>query len=416
MEQLSAANNGFCIKLFQAVAKGNSNNIFFSPWSISSALGMVYQGTRGNTAAQMGKVLLFDQVVSAHAPLSPGMEQQVMKAQHHVPCPKRLHHDEEDDTRSILPAYRALSMQINKASSSYTLESASNMYVEQTYQVKKEFISDIKKYYGAEPQSVNFVAEAEKARQNINSWVEDKTHKKIENLLPAGALDSSTIMVLVNAIYFKGNWADKFGVEHTEEKEFRLSKTAAKPVHMMFKNAKFNIAHAELAGVPLKILDLPYVGKELSMIIILPDEIHDGTTGLEKLEQELSEEKMKEWTRPDKMENMEVEVSLPKFKLEEKYDMGGTLISLGMADAFSQGRADFSGMSDANDLFLSKVFHKAYVDVNEEGTEAAAATAAVLVLKMATMSVIFEANHPFLFYIRHNQSNTILFMGRCSSP
>ncbi|XP_069469641.1 leukocyte elastase inhibitor-like isoform X3 [Ambystoma mexicanum] len=416
MEQLSAANNGFCIKLFQAVAKGNSNNIFFSPWSISSALGMVYQGTRGNTAAQMGKVLLFDQVVSAHAPLSPGMEQQVMKAQHHVPCPKRLHHDEEDDTRSILPAYRALSMQINKASSSYTLESASNMYVEQTYQVKKEFISDIKKYYGAEPQSVNFVAEAEKARQNINSWVEDKTHKKIENLLPAGALDSSTIMVLVNAIYFKGNWADKFGVEHTEEKEFRLSKTAAKPVHMMFKNAKFNIAHAELAGVPLKILDLPYVGKELSMIIILPDEIHDGTTGLEKLEHGLTYERLSEWTRSDKMDNINVEVFLPKFKLQESYDMRGTLSSLGMSDAFNQEKANFLGMSGGNDLFLSKVYHKACVEVNEEGTEAAAATAAVVLARMMPITIRFEADHPFLFFIRHNKTGTILFYGRVCSP
>ena len=421
MEELSAANSGFTFKLYKELAKSNvGKNIFCSPYSISAALAMLYVGAGGNTAAQMGETLLFEQVgrdesTSPRSPPPVSMEQRV-ETTHRIPFPKRGHHDDEDVTKSILPAFKALTAEINKPSSKYTLASASNLYVEKTYPTRKEYISDIKKYFGVEPQNVNFAQEAENCRKKINSWVEDKTKDKIQDLLPSGALDASTIMVLVNAIYFKGNWADKFNPEHTTEKQFRLSKNASKPVQMMFKKAKFNITRAELDGVNISILELPYVNRDLCMLILLPDDIHDNSTGLEKLEQEISWEKLLEWTRAEKMSNTEVEVSVPKFKLTEAYELKDALVSLGMSDAFSQGAADFTGITDNNNLYVSQVFHKAFVEVNEEGTEAAAATAAVVLLKMATMGVKFDADHPFLFVIMHKNTNSILFSGRVCSP
>lgn len=179
---------------------------------------------------------------------------------------------------------------------------------------------------------------------------------------------------------------------------------------MMFKKSTFNMTY--IGEISTKILVLPYVGKELNMIIMLPDENVD----LETVEKELTYEKFIEWTRPDMLDKEEVEVFLPRFKLEENYDMENVLRSLGMTDAFDQGRADFSGMSSGKDLFLSKVVHKSFVEVNEEGTEAAAATAAVMMYRCASFASRFCADHPFLFFIQHSKTNSILFCGRFSSP
>ncbi|XP_078544124.1 serpin B10-like isoform X3 [Lissotriton helveticus] len=424
MEQLKSATNEFCLKLYKEIAKSKKNeNIFYSPYSIASAIAMVYRGAGGNTAIQMGEVFLFNKVGKSeiHHESTPdtacsGMEQQALKSHHQVSIPKRAHLDAGVETQNILPAFKALSAEINKPSSNYTLETASNMYVEKTYEVKQDYVKDIKKYFDVQPESVNFAGDAENARKKINGWVETKTKNKITNLLPEGSLDPSTIMVLVNAIYFKGNWATKFSEEHTEAKEFKMSKTSKKSVQMMFKRAKFNMAHVVEPGLAFKVLELPYVNKDLSMIILLPDEIEDDSTGLEKLESGLTNENLSKWTRSDNMENMTVEVSLPKFKMEESYDLKQTLSIMGMSEAFSQGCADFSGMSANNNLFLSKVLHKAFVEVNEEGTKAAAATAAVMTMRMAPISDSFEADHPFLFFIRHNKTGTILFNGRFCSP
>ncbi|XP_027489320.1 serpin B6-like [Corapipo altera] len=165
-----------------------------------------------------------------------------------------------------------------------------------------------------------------------------------------------------------------------------------------------------------KILELPYVGNELSMIILLPDVIQDGSTGLERLERELTYEKLIDWINPEMMDSTEVRVFLPKFKLEEDYDLKPILSCMGMPDAFDSGKADFSGMSSGNELVLSEVVHKSFVEVNEEGTEAAAATVARIMLKCLEIVPDFTADHPFLFFIRHNKSSSILFCGRFCSP
>ncbi|NWR68755.1 PAI2 inhibitor, partial [Centropus unirufus] len=187
-----------------------------------------------------------------------------------------------------------------------------------------------------------------------------------------------------------------------------------KPVQMMFKKDVFNMTY--IGDFQTKILELPYVGNELAMIILLPDEIRDESTGLERLERELTYEKLIDWINPEMMDRTEVRVSLPKFKLEENYNLKPLLSSMGMPDAFSMSEADFSGISAGNELVLSEVVHKSYVEVNEEGTEAAAATGAVMMLRCAMIVPEFTADHPFLFFIRHNKTSSILFCGRFCSP
>ncbi|NXG56812.1 ILEU inhibitor, partial [Hemiprocne comata] len=186
-----------------------------------------------------------------------------------------------------------------------------------------------------------------------------------------------------------------------------------KTVKMMYQKKKFPFGY--FPDEKLRVLELPYDGRELSMIILLPDDIEDDSTGLQKLEKQLTLEKLQEWTRPESLYSTDVHVHLPKFKLEESYDLESDLAAMGLLDVFDSGKADLSGMSGARDLSLSKVVHKAFVEVNEEGTEAAAATAGIAMLCMA-IEENFNADHPFLFFIRHNPTQSILFLGRYASP
>ncbi|XP_073725176.1 leukocyte elastase inhibitor-like [Misgurnus anguillicaudatus] len=203
-------------------------------------------------------------------------------------------------------------------------------------------------------------------------------------------------------------------MEATVDKQFKVNKNETKPVKMMNQKSEFPLTF--IPEVNSQILELPYVGKNTSMLIILPNEIEDDTTGLQQLEKTLTYEKLMEWTKPDKMYPQEVQISLPKFKLEETYDMKNLLVKLGMVDAFEKGKANFSGMSPKNDLVVSEVIHKSFVEVSEEGTEAAAATGVYMGLLLCTPPQFFNADHPFLFFIRHNPTNTILFYGRFCSP
>ncbi|KAG6920617.1 serpin family B member 6, partial [Chelydra serpentina] len=277
------------------------------------------------------------------------------------------------------------------------------------------FIDSCQKFYHAELEQLDFARAAEDSRKHINAWVEEKTEGKIQNLLAQHVVDKMTRLVLVNAIYFKGNWATPFKKHNTMERQFKINKNETKPVQMMFKKAKFNMSY--IADFQTKILDLPYVDNETSMIILLPDEIQDNSTGLEQLERELTYEKVVEWINPEMMNYTKVEVFLPRFKLEEVYDLKPVLKSMGMADVFESYKVDFSGMSASNDLVLSEVVHKSFVEVNEEGTEAAAATGVVMKLGCC-LEILpqFTADHPFLFFIRHNKTGNILFYGRFCSP
>ncbi|KAM6953555.1 leukocyte elastase inhibitor-like [Aplochiton taeniatus] len=410
---LSEANTTFSLALFKKLTESNkTGNVFYSPLSISSALAMVTLGARGNTHTQMSEVLCLTKPQHSRQAVQGMSQQQVQKMQLPKHLMKTLHlHKAEDD---VHVSFSKLMAELNKAGAPYALSLANRLYGEQSYQFVQDFLGDTKKHYKAELESVDFVNNSETARVNINSWVEKQTQDKIKDLLAKGVLDNLTRLVLVNAIYFKGNWENKFPEARTQDAQFKVGKNANKPVKMMYQKTKFPLTF--IPEAKCQILELPYKGKDLSMLIMLPNEMEDSTTGLEKLEKELTYTNFVEWTRPDMMDTVEVQVGLPRFKMEETYDLKEVLTRMGMVDAFDSARCDFSGMSPVNNLVLSKVVHKAFVEVNEEGTEAAAATAAIMMMRCAMMPATFIADHPFLFFIRHNPTQSILFAGRYCSP
>ncbi|KAJ8376541.1 hypothetical protein SKAU_G00071210 [Synaphobranchus kaupii] len=384
MESLVAGNTKFSLDLFKNITeKKKTENIFYSPISISSALAMVYMGARGNTATQMAESL-------------------------------HLHKAAKD----VHAVFSKLMSELNREGAPYALSLANRLYGEQSFNFEENYIQDTKKFYEAELETVDFISNAEVARVNMNSWVEKQTQEKIKDLLTEGAVGNMTRLVLVNAIYFKGDWDKKFIGSKTKQRQFKLNKNESKPVQMMRHKGWFGLAI--IPEVRCQILEMPYKGKELSMLILLPQEIEDDSTGLLRLERELTYEKLIEWTQPHMMENTWIKVALPKFKMEETYNLKDILVSLGMKDAFDVSRSNFSGMSPSNGLVVSKVVHKSFVEVNEEGTEAAAATAFMLLKSCQKLSMppqpSFIADHPFLFFIRHNPTQSILFYGRLCSP
>ncbi|XP_004695046.1 PREDICTED: leukocyte elastase inhibitor-like [Condylura cristata] len=379
MEQLSAANSAFALDMFHTLSEDSpSGNLFFAPLSISSALAMISLGTRGNTQAQVSKTLHFDTVEEVHF------------------------------------RFQSLLAAISKRDAGHVLKLANRLYGEKTYSFLPEFLASTQKMYGAELATVDFQGASEEARQVINEWVKGQTAGKIPELLAAGVVDNLTRLVLVNAIYFKGTWQDEFKKEETEDAPFRLNKRDTKTVKMMYQKNNLPIGHIQ--ELKCHVLELPYKGGELSMVILLPDDIEDESTGLEKLEQHLTLEKLREWTKPENMGYTEVRVRLPKFKLEESYSLQPLLARLGVEDLFTPSKADLSGMTEASGLSVSGIIHKAFVEMSEEGTEAAAATAARMTYCSGRPKPQFFADHPFIFMIRHNPSGSILFLGRVSSP
>ncbi|KFU92069.1 Leukocyte elastase inhibitor B, partial [Chaetura pelagica] len=323
-----------------------------------------------------------------------------------------LHLDAVEDAHS---RFQALTTAINRSNAPYLLRLANRLFGEKSYSFLPDFLANTQKFYGADLATVDFLQACDEARKEINQWVEEKTEGKIPSVLPEGSVDSRTRLVLVNAIYFKGNWAEKFREARTTDMPFRLNKNERKTVKMMYQKNEFPFGY--FPDKKLRVLELPYDGKELSMIILLPDDIEDDSTGLQQLEKQLTLEKLQEWTRPENLYSDDVCVHLPKFKLEESYDLQSDLRALGLLDVFDSGKADLSGMSGARDLFVSKVVHKAFIEVNEEGTEAAAATAVRFQYCCGRMNQpYFKADHPFLFFIRHNPTRSILFLGRYASP
>uniref|UniRef100_A0A803WCH3 Serpin B10 n=1 Tax=Ficedula albicollis TaxID=59894 RepID=A0A803WCH3_FICAL len=405
METPSVSTNSFTVDLYKKLNENSKGqNIFFSPWSIATALAMVHLGAKGDTATQMAEV---SSEISCVPPYRDFLPKLLLFYLWQGTDP------EQEGAENIHSGFKKLLSDINKRRSTYLLKSANRLYEEKTYPLLPKFLQLITSYYNAKPQAVNFKRAAEQVRSQINSWVENKTERKIQSLLPPGSLHSRTVLVLVNAIYFKGKWEKKFLEKNTSEMPFRISKTKTKPVQMMSLKDTFFILHE--TTMKFRIIELPYVKNELSMFILLPDDISDNTTGLELVERELTYEKLAEWTKPDNMMKAEVDLYLPKLKMEENYDLKSPLSSMGIRNAFDPGQADFTGMSAKKDLFISQVIHKAFVEVNEEGTEAAAATG-VLMMRSRVLTTTFKADHPFLFFIRHNKSQTILFFGRFCSP
>ncbi|XP_035032913.2 leukocyte elastase inhibitor-like [Hippoglossus stenolepis] len=379
MEDISSSIDVFALELYLTLSEANpSENIFFSPLSISSALAMVYLGARGDTAAQMEKALSFSSGEAVHAD------------------------------------FETLIADINSPSASYILKTANRLYGEKTAKFLLQFLEATCKYYQSGLKTVDFIRAAEASRVEINTWVEQQTENKIKDLLKPRTVTPMTRLVLVNAIYFKGNWMNRFDKANTKEMPFQVNQTESKPVQMMYQMKKLPFNY--IPDHALQILELPYVEEELSMFILLPEQPTDGSDPLLKLEKELTLERLNEWTDRENMDvQSEILVHLPKFKLEEDYELNEPLSELGMTDVFCASKADLSGMNGEGGLFLSTVAHKAFVEVNEEGTEAAAATAGMISFCMLREEH-FTADHPFLFFIRHNKTKSILFLGRFSSP
>jgi len=381
---LSSSNNAFAIDLYGQLRK-QDGNLFFSPESISTALAMAYAGARGSTASEMAATLHFS-----------------------LP-PDRLH-----------PAMGALLSNLNAAHPGYQLRVADALWAEKDFHFLDDFLKLTKDDYAAGFHPVDFKAAPEAVRLTINQWVETQTESKIKDLLPPRSVNSTTRLVLTNAIYFKGDWQTQFDKASTKDEDFHLSMTQtvgaqtvatqtikAPLMHIQDKFRYFN-------GGTFQALDIPYKSAELSMIVLLPND----AGGLPALEQSMTAANVQQWLnqlRP----GQKVILTLPRFKMTRQFELAGTLGALGMAQSFQQGRADFSGMTANRDLWISAVVHKAFIDVNEEGTEAAAATGIVMrsmAMQREQPPIVFRADHPFVFLIRDNVSGSILFMGRVADP
>ena len=373
-EILVQDNSAFAIDLYEKL-RASDGNIFFSPYSISTALAMTYAGARGNTEEEMAKTLRFSL-----------------------------------DQESLHPAFANIESRLNKLqkAGNVKLSVANSLWPQQGYRLLDEYLSLVKKHYGVSITPVDYKHAREAARKMINKWVEDKTQDKIKDLIQPGVLDALTRLVLVNAIYFKGNWESQFKISRTKDAPFYVTPNKSVQAPIMSQKQKFRYAEIET----LQVLELPYVGDELSMIVLLPRK----ADGLKQLESNLSVESLKRWKR--RIGKREVLVFLPKFKMTSMFRLDKTLVSMGMVDAFNDSKANFAGMDGRPDwLYIGAVLHKAFVDVNEEGTEAAATTAVVMKLSgMPAPPPTFRADHPFVFLIHENRTGNILFMGRVTDP
>jgi len=370
-EQRASANEAFAFDLYSALRK-EKGNLFFSPYSISSALAMTYTGARGETAKEMAEVLHFSET------------------------PQRIHESFAGINAALEDVQKAGQVQLNVANS---------LWPQQDYPLLPDYLGQIKQYYGATVTPVDYRKAAEEARKLINTWVENKTNGKIKDLIRPGDLDPQVVLALVNAIYFKGKWTHPFDPKHTTSATFNLLDGTTVQVPMMRQARKFRCANIKGGQV----LELPYVGDRLSMVIVLPRHHAD----LPDFERQLGQGELDSWLNA--LSSHTVNVGLPRFKITwGSFVLNETLKRLGMRKAF-RGEADFSAMSGTADWFIGLVTHKAFVEVNEEGTEAAAATA-VLMKRNGGSVYSFYADRPFLFLVREKATGSILFLGRLMNP
>jgi len=377
-DQVAAVNgsNAFAVDLY-AQLRTQPGNLFFSPESISTAFGMAYAGARGQTAKEMEHVF------------------------HFTLPPDRLH-----------PAMGALLAGMNAQHKNYELRVADALWAQQDASFLPDYLKLVQADYGAGFHRVNFKVSPDGVRETINAWVEKQTNDKIKNLLSPGVVNRSTRLVLTNAIYFKGNWQDQFDAEATQKEEFHLTATQWVMAPMMHRTNGYRYYD----GGTFQALELPYAGDEIAMVVLLPKD----KEGLPALEQLFASGVAADWIQKLEFED-KVILTLPRFTMTQQFELSSTLAKMGMPQAFSNG-ADFSGMTGKPDFTISAAIHKAYIDVNEQGTEAAAATAIVMRATAARMPfpepppIVFDADHPFLFLIRDTSSGAILFLGRETDP
>lgn len=382
------SNNTLAVELYQRLAKEDADggNLFFSPASISGALMLTYEGSRGQTQGEFEKILSLP----------------------------------EGDRTATHKGYAGMLNRYGDGIEAYELSVSNAVWTEQTLPLRNEFVDTLKQHYEAGFESVDFKSDFENQRKRINGWVEKRTKERIKDLLPANALNEMTRLVLVNAIYFKGKWALDFEEHATKDEPFYLLSNEAEAKGKSVKTPlmrqggeRFN--HGDFDGYDA--LQMKYKGRDLSMLVLLPDE----RGGLPALEAKLSTEMIA--LTVEKMESKRVNLRLPKWEMTLEYDLIPTMKAMGLNSAFAADTADFTGMSDSAEaelLYISAIRHKAFIAVDEAGTEAAAATAVLLKEESAAFNpdrpIDFRADHPFIYFIQDDRTGAILFMGRVTDP
>lgn len=369
VSELSDEMNTFAFKLYQQLAKESEGNVFFSPYSIFVALAMTYEGAKNETADEMQQLLSFPQ---------------------------------QDDITlcSFGKIYNLLNHE-----NDYILHTANALWIKEEYPFLASYLQYIEDYYMGKTTEVDFT-NSQQAADLINQWIMQQTNNKIKDLIQSTDINPLTALILTNAIYFKGNWKYAFDSDLTTNRSFWISSNKSIQVPMMNQgdtDLTFNYTETE----DMQIIKMPYKGDELSMIVYLPKD-HN----VSNVEDNLTSSHFKTWNAL--LSPQTVNIVFPKFTLNPEYSLKEPLMNLGMVNPFTND-ADFSGMTGKHDLFIEKVKHKAFISVDEQGTEAAAATSVHMTLK-AVQSTLFKADHPFVYCIVHEETNTILFMGRVSNP
>ncbi|XP_040895547.1 antithrombin-III [Toxotes jaculatrix] len=381
--ELSKANSRFALSLYKqlALAKTPESNIFMSPLSVSTAFAMTKLGACNQTLQQIMRVFEFDTIKEKTS-------DQVHFFFAKLNC--RLYR-KKDKTTELVSANR--------------LFGDKSLVFNETYQNISETV------YGAKLLPLNFKENPERARSIINNWISNKTENLIQDTLPQGALDSNTILVLVNTIYFKGQWKNKFDKENVFSSDFHVSESHRCSVNMMYQETRFRYRH--FPDDQVQLLEMPYRGDDITMVIILPSR----DTTLSKVEENLDLTKLNSWL--SEMKETTVSVHVPRFRIENSFSLKEKLEAMGLTDLFSSDKASLPGMlEDGSDgLYISDAYHKAFLEVNEEGSEAAAATAVVAIGRSFNPNrEVFLADRPFLLLIRESTINALLFVGRVADP
>jgi serpin B len=357
----------------QKLLGAEAGNLFFSPASISAALAMTAAGAEGETRREMLSVL--------HA---------------------------GEDSNAWLRSMGGLSKLLNATGEGYTLQMANRLWGQNGFQFQADYLTRIEDEFAAPLGQLDFAGAPEPSRQTINDWIADQTRERIKDLLPTGTITSLTRLVLTNAIYFKADWREAFNKKLTRMQPFTCAD--GKQVSLPLMNQENDFPYGEDDAV--QVLEMPYKSGGLSMVVLLPK----NQKGLTAIEEQMTGEKLAGWM--GQLNSQKVKVFIPKFKLETQFSLADALKELGMPRAFGSG-AEFGGMSTAEPLNISDVIHKAFVEVDEQGTEAAAATGVIMATRAAPIQrepKVFRADHPFLFLIRHRDSGAVLFSGRFSQP
>ncbi|WP_394698618.1 serpin family protein [uncultured Methanospirillum sp.] len=377
-DHIAASNNKFSYNLFSNLSHdpfSANKNLFFSPFSVFSALAITYEGARNSTAEEMRSVLYLPQNDAARR-----------------------------------DGFLELNSRVNSPGTDYNLTNGNALWVERTYPILDDYLNTSRTWYSVNASNLDFKSNPSGSAGEINTWAEGETAHKIQKLVDPDTLSPDTKLIITNVIYFKGSWAYPFDKNKIENDLFNLSDGRSVPV-MMMHNSQNHVEYNYIENEDVQVLELPYAnGKErhLSMVILLPK-----TSNMSAAEMVLDPGTFSQLQK--EMVKKKVQISLPKFTIHERYDLSQVLSYLGMSDAFSD-KADFSGIDGTHNLYISDVVHSSYVDVNEEGTEAAAGSGVVPATLSIEKNPVFRADHPFIFVIRDSETGVILFIGKMMNP